>query len=214
MAEVELKDVSRDGKGKGFEIVAGITLTFFAAVLAISDLGGSKYGDDEILGANAKASVYAWYQSKSIKQSLAEGQRDLIMVLLDSGSIKQEEIENLKSSLTKLDSDIARYVKEKKELTLGSAKVGKENWIQDVEGELGKVIGAKEWEEKLAVLGRAGDWFDMSMLFMQLSLVFGAISLVLQSERMKWVFYGSMIALGLVGAGFTFQAFCIAMSVD
>ena len=214
MAEVDLKDVSREGKSKRFEIAAGITLTFFAAILAISDLGGSKYGDDEILGANAKASVYAWYQSKSIKQSLAEGQRDLVMVLLDSGSIKKEEIENLKSSLTKLDADIARYVKEKKELMLGSAKVGKANWIQDIEGEMGKVIGAKEWEDKLDVLGRAGDWFDLSMLFMQLSLVFGAISLVLRGDRMKWIFYGSMVVLGFVGAGLTCRAFYIAMSVN
>lgn len=72
---------------KEFEIIAAITLAIFAAVLAVTDLGAGKYGDDEIIGANAKANVYAWYQSKSVKQSLVEGQRDMIKTLLVSGSI-------------------------------------------------------------------------------------------------------------------------------
>ena len=206
-------EVGREEKGRRFEIISGITLAFFAAILAVSDLGGGKFGDDEIMGTNERANIYAWYQSKSVKQSLAEGQGDLIRVLLDSGSIQLEQTAALKTSLEKLDEEIARYKKEKKELLLGSEAVGKENWIQDVDGELGKITGAKQWEDKLAILGRAGDRFDLSVLFLQLSLVLGAISLVLQDEKMKWMFYGLMVAIGAIGAAFTLRAYLIALSV-
>jgi hypothetical protein len=216
--EVELEadmsnEVGREDRGRRFEIISGITLAFFAAILAVSDLGGGKFGDDEIIGTNAKANIYAWYQSKSVKQSLVEAQRDLIRVLLDSGSIQPAQTAALNDSLSKLDEEIARYKKEKKELLLGSAAVGKENWIQDVDGELGKVVGAKEWEDQLDTLGRAGDRFDLSVLFLQLSMVLGAISLVLQNERIKWSFYGLMVATGVVGSVFTVRAYLIALSV-
>ncbi|MEM5789725.1 MAG: DUF4337 family protein, partial [Syntrophobacteraceae bacterium] len=180
-----------------FELITALVLAILAAILAITDLGAGKYGDDEIMGTNEKANIYDWYQSKSIKQSLLEGQKDLLKTLMDSGSIRQEQLASLQSLMLTLDADISRYKKEKKELLLGSAAVGKENWVQDIDGEYGKVIGAKEWESKLALLGRAGDKFDLAVLFLQLCLVIGAVSLVLREARLKWIFFGGMVLLGL-----------------
>lgn len=198
---------------KKFELICGITLALFAAFLAITDLGAGKYGDDEIIGNNAKANVYAWFQSKSIKQSLIEGQNDLIKTLVAAGGVKEEQLGALNTLSTKLDGEIERYKKEKKELLLGSAAVGKENWVQDVDGELGKVIGAKEWEKKLDALGQAGDLFDMALLFLQLTLVLGAVSLVLQNPRTKWVFYLAMILIGIIGTIYSAYAYSLALSV-
>jgi hypothetical protein len=198
---------------KRFELMCGLTLAFFAAILAITDLGGSKYGDDEIMASNAKSNAYAWYQSKSIRQNLSEGQRDLLTSLVESGTIRSEHLESIRNFNVKLDQEIDRYKKEKNEILMGSTAVGKENWVQDVDGELGKVTGAKEWEQKLDVLGRAGDVFDLSLLFLQLCLVLGAVSLVLQQKKMKWAFYGAMVLLGMVGLAYSIQAFSLALTL-
>lgn len=211
MAESKLRESSAEGTGKRFELMTALTLAVFAAILAITDLGGGKYGDDEMMAVNEKANIYSWYQSKSVKQSLLEGQRDLIQTLMDAGSIKQDQVSSLGSHVTKLDEEIAKYKKEKTELLLGSAAVGKENWVQDIDGGLGKVIGAKEWEEKADVLGRAGDKFDMAVLFLQICLVLGAVSLVLQEAKLTWIFYGAMVLMGSVGAIYAVQAFIIAL---
>ncbi|MBP8646147.1 MAG: DUF4337 domain-containing protein [Syntrophobacteraceae bacterium] len=208
------QNLDKDNKEKKhFEIICALTLAIFAALLAITDLGAGKYGDDEIMGTNEKANVYAWFQSKSIKQSLVEGQRDLVKTLIDAGSVHQEQQPALQSLLEKLDQDVGRYEKEKTEILLGSAAVGKENWVQDTDGELGKVIGAKEWEKKLALLGQAGDRFDVAILLLQISLVLGAVSLVLQESKLRWIFYGTMTVLGTVGFFFSLQAFFTALSV-
>lgn len=201
-----------DGKNpetesKKFEILCGVTLAVFAAILAITDLGAGKYGDDEIIGHNDKSAAYSWYQSKSIKESLTAGQYDTLKLLLDSGSIRGEQLPAMKKLLANLEADIARYKKEKKEILLGSAKVGKENWAQDVDGKMGQIIGAKEYDELVDRLGKAGDQFDMAVFFLQLSLVMGAISLVVQIPRMKNIFYGVMVVLGVSGMVYGLLAF-------
>ena len=213
MQESAPVEPGQDMGTKRFEVICAITIALFAALLAVTDLGGGRYGDDEIMGTNEKANIYAWYQSKSIKESLVEGQRDLLKTLLESGSIAPEQIPSLRSMAARLDEEIGRYKKEKRELLLGSATVGKENWIQDVDGEPGKVVGAKEWEKKLEILGRAGDLFDISVLFLQLCLVIGAVSLVLQEARLKWIFYAVMGFLGSTGLIYSVRAFLTALSV-
>lgn len=212
MSAVDSAEGGRENSRKRFEIICAITLAVFAALLTITDLGGGKYGDDEIMGTNEKANIFAWYQSKSIKQSLAEGQRDLVRTLMGAGAVNPTHAEYLEAFAAKLDEEIRRYEMEKRELLLGSAGVGRDNWIQDVGGELGKVVGAKEWERKLDILGRAGDSFDLSVLFLQLGLVVGAVSLVLEQEKLKWAFYAMMVVLGVSGLCCSFQAFMIAAS--
>lgn len=207
MSENTNAEINQEQAAKRFELWTGITLAFFAAVLAITDLGAGKYGDDEIIGTNAQASALSWYQSKSIKQSLVEGQQDMLQALLAAGVVNAEHAPALQNHVNTLQADIARYKKEKNEIMLGSAAVGKENWVQDIDGELGKVIGAKEWEHKLAVLGAAGDVFDTAVLFLQLCLVLGALALVLHSPSMKKVFFSAMVLSGALGGYYAVQAF-------
>ncbi|MBL8431496.1 MAG: DUF4337 family protein, partial [Dechloromonas sp.] len=53
-------------KSSTFEMICGLTLAILAAVLAITDLGAGKYGDDEIIAHNQKANAFEWYQAKGI----------------------------------------------------------------------------------------------------------------------------------------------------
>jgi hypothetical protein len=194
-------------KSSTFEMVCGLTLAVLAAVLAINDLGAGKYGDDEIIAHNQKANAFDWFQAKGIKQSLVEGQRDMLRILLESRVIPPDSEARMGTLMATLDKDIARYKKERKEILLGSAAVGQENWVLDEDGQLGQVKGAREWEAEAKALGAVGDTFDIATFFLQICLVMGAVSLILKGERMRNVFYGLMVVLGGVGTVFSVMAY-------
>jgi len=199
-----------DAKSSHFETICGITLTVLAAILAITDLGAGRYGDDEIIAHNQKANAFEWYQAKGIKQSLVEGQRDMLKTLIDGGVVAADKQERMSSLLSSLNGEIDRYKKEKKEILLGSQGVGETNWVLEQEGRLGQIKGAKEWEKDTEVLGAVGDTFDLATLFLQICLVTGAISLLLKGKWMRNAFYGLTIGLGGVGSYFTLMAYSLA----
>lgn len=210
----------------GFERRAGLTIAVFAAILAITDLLGGKYGDDEILGANERANAFAWFQSKSTKQALVQHQLELVKILpepasaaptptlvtagLDGGPpvvtdavVAAAPSASRAAQIAEWEADVARYAREKKEILEGSAAVGEENWaLEDENGELGKIVGANRWSKRLAQLEEAGDRFDLGSLFLQLTLVLGAVSLVAEDIRLKNRYYLGMVLIGLVGSVF------------
>jgi hypothetical protein len=190
-------------EGKSFEIKAGVTIAVFAAALAITDLFGGKYGDDEIKAVNEKSAAFMWYQSKSIKETVVEGQHDLLQALRSAGAIAPGQVQAIDAHIQTLGENISRYGKEKKEILLGSKGVGEKNWIQDVGGELGKVTGAKEWEATVEQLSRIGDTLDIATLFLQLCLVIGAVGLVVQSVKTREMFYWMMCGFGAIGSAIT-----------
>lgn len=207
-----MAEETEDGKRR-FETWCGLVIAVFAAVLAVTDLGAGKYGDDELIAHNEKGGAYLWYQSKGIKETLVEGQRDTLKALVEAGSIKPEQLPAIQTMIKSLDSDATRYGKEKKEILLGSKTVGQENWAQDVGGEMGKVVGAQEWQAKADALGDAGDVFDYSTFFLQVCLVMGAMSLILQDAKLGRTFFTVMVVLGLIGTGFAVMAFLQAGGV-
>ncbi len=193
-----------------FEMKCGVLIAVFAAIMAVSDMFAGKYGEDEIKFINEKSSAYMWYQSKSIRETVTEGQKDLINTLVVGQLIKSDSLDKLKNHNEMLTKNIDRYKKEKKEILVGSAKVGKDNWVQDIDGKLGLVVGALEYQDKIEILGQAGDQFDLSNLFFQMCLVMGAISLVIKKEKLQSIFFYVMVSLGLLGTGFAAIALKIA----
>ena len=196
MSEIETKKETSDRR---FEIVCGVVLTFLAAMLAITDLVGGRFGGDQTIAESEKANAYTWYDTKSIKQSLAEGQRDMLQALVSAGSIESNQVSTVTGFLEGLEGKVQKYNREKTEILEGSSVVGEANWVQDVDGEMGKVIGAKQWEAIVNKLEAAGNVIDMSILFLQLSLVMGAIALVFQHAAPRKLFFAGMILLGTIG---------------
>ncbi|MGZ3771347.1 MAG: DUF4337 domain-containing protein [Bdellovibrio sp.] len=193
-----------------FEIKCGVVIAIFAAVMAMNDLFAGKYGDDEIIGTNDKAAAYNWYQSKSIKETLVEGEKSLLESLKQAGALTSQATKGVDDHIANLKTKIDRYKKEKNEILKGSAAVGKDNWTQDINGELGKVIGTEEMEARLNVLGKAGDRFDMASLFFQVCLVLGALSLILKKAKLQYLFFAGMCLLGIIGAGLSVWALVTA----
>ena len=197
---------------KRIELIGGILLAFLATILSIVDLAGGKYGDDEIIAINEKASAFQWYQSKSIKETSVEMEKELLATLLGSGAIEKTNVDAMENFEKKLDSKLKKYQKEKEEILKGSAAVGKANWVQAKDGEMGKIIGAEEWAKKAEILGRAGDYFDLSVLFFHISLVLGAVSLVIEQMSIKKIFMVIMVILGILGIYFGYEAYHIALT--
>ena len=195
-----------------FETRCGIMIAIFAAVMAITDMFGGKYGEDEIKFINEKSSAYMWYQAKSIRETVTEGQRDMISTLIENKSVASDASQKLKAHTEKLNSKILKYGKEKNEILLGSTGVGEANWAQDIGGKLGQVTGALEYEKKIEVLGNAGDNFDLSSLFLQLCLVMGAIGIVVKKPHLQKTFFYIMLSLGFIGSVYSILAMRIAVS--
>ena len=202
-----------DSSDSRFELMCGVLIAVYAAMLAVTDLGAGKFGDDQIIASNEKASAYQWYQSKSIKESLIEGQQALIETLTAAGVVQADKRSALDDVSKKLQLDITRYKAEKSEILLGSQKVGEANWVQAIEGKKGLVTGATEWAARADGLDAAGDIFDRATLFLQLCLVVGAITLILQNPRSRRAFFILANLLGVIGSVIGVLAFRAALSV-
>lgn len=211
---MEIKEETAVPEAKNLELFIGVVIAIFAAVLAINDLGAGRYGDDEMIAHNNQTKMYNWYQAKSIKETLYEGQLDLLTTLEKTNSIKEAHINVVDSFKTQKAKQIKRYELEKEEILNGSSNTDKDNWVikDEKTGEKGTTIGAKQWEQEADKLGGAGDMYDLSSLFLQICIVFGAISLVIQKSSTRKIFFFLMIGMGIIGTYFMLNAYTIAMS--
>ena len=91
------------------DVVTGLMLALFAASLALCDLGGARFGHEQLLAANEKAQAYASFQAKGVKQSLAEGEADLLKGLLVAGTIDKAKVAAVSGYVQQLDEKAARY---------------------------------------------------------------------------------------------------------
>ena len=211
---MEMNEEVAAPEAKNLELLIGVVIAIFAAILAINDLGAGRYGDDEMIAHNNQTKMYNWYQAKSIKETLYEGQLDLLSTLEKTNSIKEEHKNVVDSFKTQKTKQIQRYELEKEEILKGSANIEKDKWALKDEktGEKGTTIGAQQWEAEADKLGGAGDMYDLASLFLQICIVFGAISLVIQKISTRKVFFYLMIAMGIAGAYFTVHAYILAMA--
>lgn len=199
-------DNKKEDKGKKFEIFCGILMALFGAFLVVVQLMGDNNNETRLKAQNKATSTYAWFNAKGIKQNLIEGERDTLKSLLLAGIIPNDKRAAIEKHIQTLEKKIKKYKKEKAEILLGSKKVGKANWVQDIDGEFGKVIGAKEWDEMIELTDKVDNIFDFATLFMQLALIIGAISLIFKRPVMKWAFFVIMIALNAIGGTYAIIA--------
>jgi len=192
------------------ELITGLLIAMFAAILAIIDLGSGKYAKEQLIANNQKTEAYQWYQSKSIKQTLTESQRELVKTFISSGVISTNKKDSIEKYVSKLSKSIGRFDKEKNEILKGSATVGKDNWVQEKDGKMGAIIGADEWGEKAEKLANACDTFELAVLFLHVCLVMSAISLIIKQDNLKKTFLFIMVTLGIIGMIYGIHAFMLA----
>lgn len=181
------------------ENVFALSMLVLASFLAINDLVAGRYGDDEIMMTSEKSNMFQWYQSKSIKEYVVKGQADLLETLIQSGSVKQQALPEFEKQHKKLTDNVERYKKEKNEILLGSQTVGQENWVQDLDGKMGQITGVKEYEKELKRYGAAGDKWDIASLFFQISLMLGALGIMMKKLDMKKYALILSLSMGFIG---------------
>ena len=195
------------------EIAFPLAIAVFAALLSISDLFAGRFGSDELQLSNSRNNAYQWYQAKGIKETMLQGQLELLQSLLLSGTIDTQKIAAVEKLVKESEERIDRYKREKKEILVGSKSLKKDEWSQEVDGELGKVVGAKELDHFLVDLGKAGDLFDIASMLLQVCLVIGAIGIILSQETMKWNFLKLTMGAGFTGTLFFARALWLANQI-
>lgn len=197
-----------------FQKKLGLTMALVATIFSIIGWAAGKYSSAQSGAEQKVAYMHDWYNAKGIKQNLAEAQRDLLKALVESGTIASDKVATLQKNIEATHANIARYKKEKTEMTLGSKTVGKENWVQEIDGKLGLVEGTKELERKSACLAPALDRFQVSYLFFQMSLFAGSVSLMHHNMKMKNILYWVLVLLGAIGTAMATHAWIAASAAS
>jgi hypothetical protein len=193
------------------EALGGILIAFFASLLAISQLVGSNVEDDRKRAEIQHLEMFNWYQSKSVKQSLQESHLASVKLLLITGRTSGTERAYADSLVAGLNAEIARYGREKKEILIGSRSTPREQWAQDVDGVLGRIVGVKEWEKEAARLSHAESQFDVSTLFFQVCLVLGAVCVIIyDNPKMQRAFVYGMLTCGGLGVVFAIYGYVLS----
>lgn len=193
------------------EVALPLSIAIFAAILAINDLLSGKYGSDEIKLSNLRNNSLQWYQAKGIKGTIVEGQIDLLKVMIKSGSIAPDKRADMEELMRQMQLKLDRYDGEKREILVGSHNVPADQWVQELDGKMGQVTGAKEYENEIEKLGDAGDYFDFASMLFQLCLVTGAVGILVTQTSMKWTFFKTTAFTGIVGIVLSLQGLWLAL---
>ena len=193
------------------ETIGGILIAVFAALLAIAELVNNNL-EEEMMVAHSQFVNYSnWYQSKSIKQSLKESELDYLNALTETGIIPEDKIKNINTKIAQTKSMVLKYEAEKTEILVGSSNVPREHWAQDLDGEMGKIIGINEWEKLTQEYESATKKFDLAKLLFQICIVLGAVCIIIRdNKKLQKNFILLMLSFGAIGILISVYGFILA----
>ncbi|SEK44119.1 protein of unknown function [Maribacter orientalis] len=193
------------------EAVGGVLIALFAALMAISQMVNGELEEEMMIAHNNVVSYSNWYQSKSIKESLKESELDYLTALISSGIVTDDKVQVIEEKIASVQKNINKYSAEKTEILNGSAFVGKENWKQDIEGEMGIITGVKEWQQLAATYDYATKKFDYGMLFFQICIVLGAVCIIIYDNPiLQKILIILMIIFGITGTILSIYGYLLA----
>lgn len=193
------------------EAIGGVLIAFFAALMAISQMVNGELEEEMMIAHNKVVNYSSWYQSKSIKESLKESELDYMETLLSSGIVTDDNQAAVRSKIMSTKANIAKYDAEKTEILIGSANIDKSQWAQDLDGEMGKIVGVKEWETLADEYDVATKKFDLGMLFFQISIVLGAVCIIIyDNPKLQKAFITLMIIFGIIGIFLSVYGYLLA----
>lgn len=193
------------------EAVGGVLIALFAALMAISQMVNGELEEEMMIAHNNVVSYSNWYQSKSIKESLKESELDYLTALISSGIVTDDKVQVIEEKIASVQKNINKYSAEKIEILKGSAFVGKENWKQDIEGEMGIITGVKEWQQLAATYDYATKKFDYGMLFFQICIVLGAVCIIIYDNPiLQKSLIILMIIFGITGTILSIYGYLLA----
>ncbi|MBS1555081.1 MAG: DUF4337 family protein [Bacteroidetes bacterium] len=193
-------NLGADGRPHNAEMRIAYMIAFFAAALSIIEIGANNYRDREIVSVNKKMTEYSLYHSKILNETLMRGERDLLEDLVRAGAIIPKDTLIIHERLGKFDMELDLIRRQQSELMNGSASIETARWaMPDINNQLGKIKGLRQWEYEVAALDVAGDKFDLACLLLELSLVMGAMGFIVRLQQGRNLFRWLMAIFGALG---------------
>ena len=193
------------------EAIGGVLIALFAALMAISQMVNGELEEEMMIAHNNVVSYSNWYQSKSIKESLKESELDYLSTLIESGIVTEDKRLVIEHKIAEVEEKIVKYESEKTEILLGSTNIGEENWTQDLEGEMGKITGVKQWEKLTQTYDYATKKFDYALLFFQICIVLGAVCIIIyDSPALQKGLIVCMVFFGIIGTVLSIYGYLLA----
>lgn len=155
MAE-EIKKLSRSEREALIKDKAGLVIVVMALFLAVTTYFANSFSGAVLKNMLKATDTYAFYQSKSIKQSIAEGQRDDYAARGD------------RAKVAKLDEKIARY----------------ESDPAKGEGKKELLAKAQAFEKARDDAGRHSPWLTFAAMVFQLAIVLLSASILAVNNKM------------------------------
>ena len=161
MAEAA-KPLSRSEKEAQIKDKAGWVITVLAALLAINTLMGGSNSSKVLNNTIDANNTWAFYQAKSIKQSLAENSLDEAIARND-----KRKMEILKSKIDRYESDPASG-----------------------EGKKELMAKARKLEDERTVAKGRSPWYTYAGSLLQIAIVLLTASILAVNMRLYWASFG------------------------
>jgi hypothetical protein len=184
MSEIELPNPEEleEIKAKSFTRRVALTTAIFAALLAISALGGSKAMKEMILCQQQASDQWAYYQAKASREHFYRGQKArLELDLLEKDNLKPEIRQRYTTLLQQMNAEEARYGKEKRE----------------IEKE------ARNLEHERDHARSKDPYFEFSEALLQIAIVMASVSILSHSR----IIFGVALAAAIMGAVLCFNGY-------
>ncbi len=153
-----------------------LTTTILAVCAAISSLKGGGHSTRVQLATTRENDRWAQYQAKSIKETLLASERDLLEVqALEARS--PEARREIPARLARLETEIARYEREKGQLRAEAEGVQREE----------------------ATLQRLGGRFGLAVMLLQIAIMLSSVGALIKRPVM-WI-----VGLGFGAAGLAYM---------
>lgn len=159
-----------------------LTTTVLAVVASIAASRSSFFVAKAQLLTALEGSKWSYYQAKSIKQNLAETQKQTFQLNV-LGATTPAQKEFLTKNLEILDSNIIRYEQEKADIKKDAENTGKEN----------------------ALAVRRGSQFSLGVVFSQIGIMLSSVGALLKRKGM-WIVG---LILGVVSIVFLANGFLL-----
>ena len=176
MAEVktEAKPLSRSEREAQIKDKAGLVIVVMALFMAVTTYFANSYSGAVLKNMLKATDTYAFYQAKSIKGSIAEGQ------------LEDAKAKNDKARVEKLEAKIARYESDE--------KTG--------EGKKELLAKARGYEEARDDASKHSPWLTFASMAFQLAIVLLSASIIAVNNRMYQISLGvSVVGVILLSQG-------------
>ena len=177
MSEIELPkpEELEEIKTHAFTRRVALTTAIFAAVLAISALGGSKAMKEMILAQQQASDQWAYFQAKAGREHFYRGQKmRLELDLLEKETLKPEVRQRYGVLLKQMATQEERYGKER----------------QDIEEE------ARKLEHERDVARSQDPYFEFAEALLQIAIVMATVAILSQSRAI----FGVALTAAALGA--------------